>query len=132
MKIQASSENYLEAILVLGKKNGNVRAIDIANYMGFSKPTVSIAMKRLRENGYVDIDTSRNINLTQMGADIANSMHERHMLIANLLIMAGVDEETAFEDACKIEHCISDKSFDCLKVFYTGQALQTNCCLVKA
>jgi len=129
MKIQASSENYLEAILVLGKKNGNVRAIDIANYMGFSKPTVSIAMKRLRENGYIT-DVGRNIALTQMGAQIANSIHERHTLIANLLIMVGVDEDTAFKDACEIEHCISDKSFDCLKMFYTRQTISDHSTLL--
>jgi len=118
MKIQASAENYLEAILFLSKKKSNVRAVDIAQYMSFSKPTISIAMKQFRENGYIDIDSRRHISLTEKGAEIANRMHERHLLIANLLMMIGVDEETAYSDACKIEHCISDKSFSCLKDFY--------------
>jgi len=121
MKIQTSAENYLEAILLLSKKMSNVRAVDIAQYMGFSKPTISIAMKQFRENGYINIDSNRYITLTEKGAEIANRMHERHMLIAKLLMMVGVDEETAYIDACEIEHCISDKSFECLKAFYNQQ-----------
>ena len=118
MKIQASAENYLEAILVLSKKNSNVRAVDIAQHMNFSKPTISIAMKQFRDNGYIHIDSNRHISLTEKGAEIANRTHERHDLIANLLIMIGVDEEIALSDACKIEHCISEKSFECLKAYY--------------
>jgi len=119
LKIQASAENYLEAILVLGKKKSNVRAIDIAQHMNFSKPTISIAMKQFRDNGYIIIDSNRHISLTEKGAEIANRTHERHNLIAKLLIMIGVDEETAYTDACKIEHCISEKSFECLKAYYS-------------
>ena len=117
MKIQASAENYLEAILVLSKKKSNVRAVDIAQHMNFSKPTISIAMRQFRDNGYINIDSNRHISLTEKGAEIANRTHERHNLIADLLIRIGVDEETAFTDACKIEHCISEKSFECLKAY---------------
>jgi len=119
MIIQASAENYLEAILVLSKKKSNVRAVDIAQHMNFSKPTISIAMKQFRENGYIDIDSNRHITLTEKGAEIATRTHERHNLIASLLIKIGVDEETAFADACKIEHCISEESFNCLKAYYS-------------
>jgi Mn-dependent DtxR family transcriptional regulator len=118
MKILASAEDYLEAVLVLGNKNGKVRAIDIANHMSFSKPTVSIIMKQFRENGYIEIDSNRNITLTEKGAEIASKTYERHNLIAEILMSIGVDEETAYEDACKVEHCLSEKSFDCIKQYY--------------
>ena len=118
MKIQASAEDYLEAILVLEQQFGKVRSIDVANHMNFSKPTISIIMKQFRDNGYVTFDQERNIHLTEKGMEIAQRIHERHNLLANVLMAIGVDEETAFEDACKIEHNISEKTFVRIKTFY--------------
>ena len=118
MKIKASAEDYLETIFVLSKELGNVRAVDIANQLGFSKPTISIKMKQFKDNGYITIDENRHIHLTQKGLDIALSIHERHHLIANILMSIGVDADTAVEDACKIEHHLSEQTFDCLKAFY--------------
>lgn len=118
MKIQASAEDYLEAILVLSKQNGKVRSVDIAKHMGFSKPTISIIMKQFRDNGYITIDAERGIHLTEKGADIAVQVHERHMVLTGLLMAIGVDEETAKADACKIEHNISVETFECIKQFY--------------
>ena len=118
MKIQASAEDYLEAILVLNEKNGKVRSIDLANHMKFAKPTISIAIKQFRDNGYVTLDNDRNIHLTEKGAEIANRIHERHMLLSQVLMAIGVDEETAYEDACKVEHNISEKTFECIKTFF--------------
>lgn len=115
MKIQASAEDYLEAILVLSRTNGKVRAVDIANHMGFAKPTISIIMKQFRDNGYITLDNERNIHLTEKGAEIANDIHERHVVLTNMLIAIGVDEAIAREEACKIEHVISDKTFECIK-----------------
>ncbi len=115
MKIYASAENYLEAILILGKKEEHVRSIDIARHLGFSKPSVSVAMKQLKENGYIDIADGGKITLTQSGSEIASQMYERHTLLTNLLVSLGVDEKTAILDACRIEHDISEKSFDMIK-----------------
>ena len=118
MKIQASAEDYLETILILGKENGRVRAVDIAHHMNFSKPTVSIIMKQFKENGYVEIGADRYIQLTEKGAKIAKRTYERHLLITKVLVAIGVDKETALADACKIEHNLSDTSFECIKNFY--------------
>ncbi|MCL1842670.1 MAG: metal-dependent transcriptional regulator [Defluviitaleaceae bacterium] len=118
MKIQASSEDYLETILVLTKKQGKVRSIDIANHMNFAKPTISIKMKQFRDNGYITFDADRHIHLTEKGAEIAARIHERHTLITKILVAIGVDEAQALEDACKIEHNISEKTFECIKKFY--------------
>lgn len=115
MKIHESAENYLETILMLKIKNPYVRSIDIANELGFSKPSVSVAMKNLRENGYVTVDGDGNISLTEKGSEIAETMYERHKLISGLLIRLGVNEKTAVEDACRIEHVISAESFDAIK-----------------
>lgn len=115
MKIQESAENYLETILVLKKEKGNVRSIDVVNELGFSKPSVSVAMKHLREDGYVTVDENGSINLTDKGLEIANSIYERHTLISNWLIQLGVPEEIALEDACRMEHVISAESFHALK-----------------
>ena len=120
MKIQASAEDYLESILVLTQKKGRVRSIDIAQHMGFSKPTVSIIMKQFKENGYIEIAPDRTITLTEKGAAIAAKTYEYHMLFANFLMDIGVDEETAYADACKIEHSISETSFEKFKEFYKG------------
>ena len=115
MKIQESAENYLETILILSKRKPSVRSIDIANELGFSKPSVSVAMKNLRLNGYVLMDKEGYIGLTEAGRKIAETMYERHTLLTKWLITLGVDEKTAVEDACRIEHVISAKSFDAIK-----------------
>lgn len=115
MKIQESAENYLEAILMLHRNNGSVRSIDIANHLGFTKPSVSVAMKSFREEGYITVDGDGNINLTDKGMKIAAKVYERHRIIAAALIALGVDEDTAYCDSCKIEHDISDITFVKLK-----------------
>jgi len=120
MKIQASAEDYLEAILVLTKQNGKVRSVDIANHLQFSKPTISIIMKQFRDNGYVTFDEERCIHLTEKGEEIATRIHERHNLLAEVLMAIGVDRDTAYADACKIEHVISDKTFECIRAYSKG------------
>ncbi|OOB77294.1 MAG: hypothetical protein BEN18_10510 [Epulopiscium sp. Nuni2H_MBin001] len=117
MKIQESAENYLEMILMLTNRLGQVRSIDIANEMNFSKPSVSIAMKNLRTNGYVDVDNKGHIKLTEKGLSIANSVYERHKLLSQFLVHIGVNEETAKKDACKMEHDLSDESLIKLREF---------------
>ena len=115
MKILESAENYLEAIHVLTKEKGQVRAIDIVHYLGFSKPSVSIAMKQLETNGYISRDEDGHISLTYEGLEIAVSVVERHELLTELFMAVGVPEETAKDDACKVEHHISQETFECLK-----------------
>ena len=115
MKVLESAENYLEAILILRQENGQVRSIDIANYLGFSKPSVSVAMKQLEEGGYIGRDADGHITLTEEGDAIAKRMYERHELLRKLFIKMGVSEETAQADACKVEHHISQETFACLK-----------------
>lgn len=115
MKIKESAENYLEAILMLGEHKPHVRSIDIATKLSFSKPSVSVAMKNLRENGYIHIDSDGYITLTESGREIAETMYERHTLLSQWLIYLGVDKETAVEDACRIEHVVSARSFDAIK-----------------
>lgn len=115
MKIQESAENYLEAILILSRRLGQVRSIDVATHMGFSKPSVSVAMKQLRENGYIHMDPDGSIELLEPGRAIAEKIYERHCVIAEILTSLGVDEKTALADACRIEHVISEKSFACMR-----------------
>lgn len=115
MKIKESAENYLEAILMLKAQNGSVRSIDIANYLNFTKPSVSVAMKSFREEGYITVDDAGSISLTDKGKEIAEKMYERHQIIALALIALGVDETIAYEDSCKIEHDISNESFEAIK-----------------
>ena len=115
MKIQESAENYLETILILSKTKSQVRSIDIVNELGYSKPSVSIAMKNLRENGYIVVEPNGFITLTQKGMDIAEKMYERHDFLSSWLISLGVDEKTAVQDACRIEHVISEESFEMIK-----------------
>lgn len=117
MKRQESTENYLESILVLGRQNGMVRSIDIAGEMGFSKPSVSVAMKNLREKGMVVMDADGYITLTPQGERVAADVYERHTLLTKALISIGVSEETAREDACRVEHDISTETFLCIKAF---------------
>ena len=115
MKIQESAEDYLETILILRDKLGQVRSIDIVNEMGFSKPSISIAMRKLRENGYISMDDEGFITLTDSGLKIASTIYERHQLLTRWLIQLGVDEHTAREDACRMEHAISAESFEKIK-----------------
>lgn len=115
MKIQESAENYLETILILKNKNGAVRSIDIANELGFSKPSVSVAMKNLRENGYIEVDSLGYITLLDSGRKIAEKIYERHTTLSKWLVSLGVDAKTAAEDACRIEHIISSESFEAIK-----------------
>lgn len=115
MIIKESAENYLETIYVLKNKNGNVRSIDVATELGFSKPSVSVAMKKFREEGYITIDESGHISLTKSGLEIAERIYERHEILAKVLIAMGVSEDVAYEDSCKIEHDISDETFEKLK-----------------
>ena len=119
MKMQESPEDYLEAILVLSRELGNVRSIDVANYLEYSKPSVSVAMKRLRENGFVTLDEHGNLILTGSGLSIALKIYERHLVISQFLISIGVDEEIAKKDACRMEHTMSPESFTAIKTFIT-------------
>ena len=115
MAIQESGEMYLETIYVLSKKNGQVRSIDISEHMGYSKPSVSRAMGLLKEGGYITIDKEGFITLTGAGLEVAEKIYERHTILSNLLVALGVSPETAAEDACRIEHAISDESFEAIK-----------------
>ena len=117
MIIKESAENYLEAILMIKKEKGNVRSIDIANHLNFTKPSVSVAMKSFREEGYVIVDGDGNITLTEKALKIAERVYERHEIIAKALIALGVDKEIAYEDSCKIEHDLSEQTFDKLKEY---------------
>lgn len=115
MRIQESSENYLETILILKKRLGQVRSIDIANELSFSKPSVSVAMKNLRINEYIEVDKEGYITFLDKGQIIAEEMYERHTLLTDWLMALGVNPDTAAEDACRIEHVISAESFEKLK-----------------
>ena len=117
MAINESAENYLETILMLSKTLPVVRAVDIANELGFKKSSVSIAMKNLRENNHITVSDAGFIFLTDSGRAIAEMIYERHELISNWLMSMGVSEETALEDACKMEHVISQESFEAIKKF---------------
>ena len=121
MKIQESAENYLETILVLSQAHPYVRSIDIANEMGFSKPSVSVAMKKLRESGHITVSHEGYISLTESGREIAECIYERHTLLSTWLERLGVDPETAAEDACRIEHVISPESFEAIKKHVTPE-----------
>ena len=115
MKIHASGEDYLEAVLVLKKQKGYVRSVDLARHMGFSKPSISHAVNVLRKGGFLTVDSDGQLDLTQAGREIAERIYERHTFFTEQLIAAGVDQETAEQDACRIEHAISEKSFLALK-----------------
>lgn len=121
MKIQESAENYLEAIYMLSMEQPFVRSIDIANELSFSKPSVSVAMKNLRENGYINVDEQGHITLTPTGQNIANTMYERHIMLCNWLVFLGVDPQIAAEDACRMEHVLSVESFQAIKEHITRQ-----------
>lgn len=115
MVIHQSAEDYLEVILVLKQRLGMVRSIDIVNELHYKKPSVSVAMKKLRENGYITTDADGYISLTAQGSEVAERVFERHQVLTAVLISLGVDPETAASDACKIEHHLSQQTFDCLK-----------------
>ena len=115
MRIQESAENYLETILILKKQHGQVRSIDIASELSFSKPSVSVAMKNLRTNGYLEMDKDGYITLLDKGREIAEKIYERHTLLTDWLTALGVKPEIAAEDACRIEHVISPETFEALK-----------------
>ncbi|MCD7872314.1 MAG: metal-dependent transcriptional regulator [Clostridiales bacterium] len=118
MQIKESAENYLETILMIHNKKGYCRGIDICNEMGFSKPSVSVYMKHLREDNYISVDNSGNISLTDKGREIAERIYERHNVIAGFLMQLGTSEANAYHDSCKIEHDISEESFQLIKKSY--------------
>lgn len=115
MKIHESAEDYLESILTLREKNGSVRSIDVVNDLGVSKPSVSVAMKKLRENGYIAMDGDGHITLLPEGEAIACKVYERHELLTRFFVELGVSGETAAADACKVEHVLSQETFDRIK-----------------
>ena len=125
MRIQESAENYLETILILKQRQGQVRSIDIVNELNFSKPSVSVAMKKLRESGLIEMAPDGMITLLPEGMRIATTIYERHVLLSQYLIRLGVDPKVAAEDACRIEHVISEESFGKIKAHaeqYTSSA----------
>ena len=115
MQLQESGEMYLETILVLSRKKNKVRSIDISEEMGFSKPSVSRAVSLLKAGGYITVDVDGYLALTEVGVEVATKTYERHELLTNFLVSIGVSRKTAENDACKIEHHISDESFDAIK-----------------
>lgn len=117
MVIHESAEDYLESILVLRERRGQVRSIDVVNELGYSKPSVSIAMKKLRESGYISMDTDGSITLNESGLEIASRIYGRHKTITRFFVLLGVDPAVAAEDACKVEHNLSDETFSRLKEF---------------
>ena len=118
MHLQESGEMYLETIYVLSQKRAGVRSIDVAEHMGYSKPSISRAMGILKQGGYVVSDAEGFLHLTELGLDVAHKIFERHTVLTRLLAAVGVDEATAAEDACKIEHVISDESFEAIKRYF--------------
>ena len=120
MKVQESAQNYLETILILQRRQGTVRSVDIANELGYSKASVSVAMRHLREQELITVDQGGYIILLPKGTAIAEQMLERHELISRWLIRLGVSEETALADACRIEHVISEESFEAMKAHAMG------------
>lgn len=115
MHLQESGEMYLESIYVLSRRNPHVRAIDVGEYMGYSKPSVSRAMGLLKSGGYVSVDENGFITLLPAGKEVAEKIYERHTLLTSFLVRLGVSEETAGEDACRLEHVLSDESFEAIK-----------------
>ena len=115
MRILESSEDYLEAMLMMKEQHGYIRSIDIAAELGVTKPSVSYATKRLRENGYITMDKEGLITLTEKGLEVANRIYDRHKTLTRYFVSLGVDEETAREDACKVEHDLSQQTYDALK-----------------
>ncbi len=123
MSLKESGEMYLESIYVLCREKSAVRSIDVAEYMNFSKPSVSRAMGLLKKDGYIEVDKFGAITLTHNGAKVAEKIFERHTVLTNMLKAVGVDEKTASEDACRIEHVISEKTFECIKRHFKDKAV---------
>ncbi|MBR6071824.1 MAG: metal-dependent transcriptional regulator [Acholeplasmatales bacterium] len=121
MSIFESGENYLEAILMLKESQDSVHAIDIVSKLGLSKPSVSIALKKLKDDGYITIDHNNHIHLTDLGLEIANKIYERHKILTNILIKLGVNKDLAEDDACKLEHDLSDESWEKIKAYYEAK-----------
>ena len=115
MNLYESSEDYLETILILNNKLGKVRSIDIVEFLNFSKPSVSVAMKKLRENGYINVDKKGYITLTNVGYEVASRTYERHLILTDLFVSLGVDKEIAEKDACRVEHNLSPETFEAIK-----------------
>ena len=115
MHVYESAEDYLEAILVIQRRRGAVRSIDIANELGYSKPSVSVAMKKLRESGYIEMELDGHIRLLPAGAEIAERIYERHRTLTDFFVYLGVSEEVASADACKVEHDLSGETFEKIK-----------------
>ena len=134
MNIHESAEDYLEAILKLKENQGMVRSIDIVQELGFSKPSISVAMKNLRENGYIRMDDDGYITLLPPGEEIAQRIYSRHKLLTQIFIQLGVSQETAMTDACKVEHDLSDETFEKIKAHATGENGGMRCdqCPLKA
>ena len=126
MVLHESAEDYLETILVLFERNGQVRSIDIVNEMNFSKPSISIAMKKLRENGYIRMDVNGLITLTDEGRVIAERIYSRHKLLTKVLEAIGIDEKKAEDEACKIEHDIDDETYERIREFYLNYSEKMN------
>lgn len=118
MPITEAVENYLETILVLSKIQPDVHAIDICSYLGYSRPTVSIVLKKMKEEALVNVDADNHITLTEKGKNVAESIYDRHTTLSELFMMLGVSKDTAFEDACKVEHDLSDETYAMLKKYY--------------
>jgi len=123
--IHESAEDYLESILIIQEQSGQVRSIDIVNKLGFSKPSVSIAMKKLRENGYINMAVDGNITLTDSGLEIASRIYGRHKTITRLFELLGVSAEQASTDACKVEHDLSEETFDRIRAYVDGASLRS-------
>ncbi|NCC08291.1 MAG: metal-dependent transcriptional regulator [Clostridia bacterium] len=123
MELHESAEDYLETILKIKDTRGAVRSIDVATELGFSKPSVSVAMKKLRETGYITVDPDGSIELTQQGHTAAANVYERHKCLTAFLMSIGVSEQNAKTDACKIEHDLSAESFECIKAFFEKQEM---------
>lgn len=117
MNLQESGEMYLETILILTEKNPYVRSVDVGEYMGFSKPSVSRAIGLLKKGGYVNVDPDGYLSLTPHGLEVARKMYDRHRLLTGLFVSMGVSEDVAAADACKIEHHVSDETFEAIKRF---------------
>jgi Mn-dependent DtxR family transcriptional regulator len=132
MKIYESSEDYLEAILMIREKKGVVHSVDVADELGFSKASVSVAMKKLRENGYISMEKDGTLTLLPPGQTIAERIYERHQLLTDFFISLGIDEETAENDACRVEHDLSDKTFDAIKKAILGRINWTPCQVQKS
>lgn len=119
MQLLESGQMYLESILILSKERTNIRSVDVSEYMGFTKPSVSRAIGLLKSGGYITVDTDGYITLTETGAEVAHKMYDRHSLLTEFFVSLGVSSETATNDACKIEHHISDETFEAIKKHVT-------------